>query len=78
MEEKILCPKCKKAHLDIKEDERGKKYFACPNCDYEIHNLLAVATNKRCPMCGDFLILKKARKGHLSFWCCHSCDFVEE
>ena len=73
--DKVNCPKCQKGILVQEMDEFSRPYFHCDNCDYQIHNALALKMNKRCPLCGDFLLIKKGRKG--TFLACHSCDYKE-
>ena len=75
MKENISCPKCHEGTLIREIDEFDRPYFHCDKCEYQIHNALALEINKRCPKCGDFLVLKRGRKN--KFFACHSCDYVE-
>lgn len=74
---KPLCPKCKTGTLIL----RNKQFYGCSNypyCTYTINNPISVSRNKRCPVCGDFLMLKKGPFGE--FYGCHNyprCSYKE-
>ena len=82
-EGEIKCPHCKSGRLVERRNENdGTKFFGCSNypyCDYTIDDSMAVARNKRCPRCGDFMIYKKGPYG--PFYGCHNyprCKHKEE
>ena len=82
-EEEYLCPWCKSGHLTIRTSEvDGKNFYGCSNfpyCLYTNNNLKGVYLNKRCPVCGDFLVLRKGKYG--TFFGCHNyprCSYTEK
>jgi DNA helicase-4 len=79
----ISCPRCKTGKLVLRTNENDKtKFYGCSNypyCNYSIDDMKAVARNKRCPNCGDFMIYRKGKHG--SFYGCHNyprCQHTEE
>lgn len=61
----ILCPRCKTGHLVLREKE-GRQFYGCSNypyCTYTISDMRAVERNKRCPVCGDFMIYREGKFG---------------
>ena len=47
--------------------------------NYSIEDMIAVKRNKKCPICGDYLIFKRGKFG--AFYGCHSyprCDYTEK
>ena len=61
----ILCPRCKTGHLVLREKE-GRRFYGCSNypyCTYTINDMRAVERNKRCPVCGDFMIYREGKFG---------------
>lgn len=79
-ESTYLCPWCKSGHLIVRTTENTKKqFYGCSNypyCKYTNNDMLSVYHNDRCPICGDFLIVKKRPYG--TFVGCHNyphCDF---
>lgn len=82
-EEEILCPRCKTGRLVLRTQEStGIKFYGCSNypyCNYSIEDMIAVKRNKKCPICGDYLIFKRGKFG--AFYGCHSyprCDYTEK
>lgn len=71
---RFLCPWCKSGNLVIRESaETGNSFYGCANypfCEYTINDLKAVATNNRCPECGDFLVIRNGSNGR--FIGCHN------
>lgn len=79
----VTCPHCKSGKLVVRSSElNGRKFYGCSNypfCGYTINDFRAVDRNKRCPVCGDFLIYRKGPYG--SFFGCHGyprCKYKEE
>lgn len=76
----VFCPRCKGGHLVLRQKD-GRQFYGCSNypyCKYSIDDLRAVKRNKRCPLCGDFMIFKKGKFG--AFFGCHSypkCRYTE-
>lgn len=77
------CPLCKTGRLITKINESdGHSFYGCshfPYCKYTIDDFKAVARNKRCPSCGDFMVFRKGRYG--AFFGCHNyprCQYTEE
>ncbi len=70
-----LCPKCKSGHL-----VRRDNFYGCSNypyCKYSV-NIKAVEENKKCPYCGDYLVLRKGKYG--TFYGCNSypkCNYTK-
>jgi DNA helicase-4 len=72
-EHEISCPRCKSGRLVLRASPDGRKFYGCSNypyCDYTINDLKAAEDNRRCPVCGDFLILKHGKYG--KFYGCHN------
>ena len=82
-ENNYLCPWCKSGHLVIRTSTvDGKPFYGCSNfpyCSYTNNDMKAVYHNKRCPECGDFLVLKKGKYG--TFLGCHNyprCKYIQQ
>lgn len=77
----ISCPRCKGGHLVTREG-RGELFYGCSNypyCTYSIDDLQAAKRGKRCPECGDFMLIKRGQWGY--FWGCHGyprCKHTEK
>lgn len=72
----LLCPCCETGKLIQRKDSEGKTFYRCSNypfCDYMIRDEAAVHRNLKCPVCGDFLIVRKGKYG--SFYGCHRYPF---
>ncbi len=63
-------------------EENNNKFFGCSNypyCKYTINDVRAVNRNRRCKICGDFLVFRKGPWG--AFYGCHNyprCNYKEE
>lgn len=69
---RIGCPRCQGGHL-VRREKDGHQFYGCSNypyCDYTIDDFRAVENGRRCPVCGDVLVLKKGRWG--MFYGCHN------
>ena len=70
----ISCPFCKTGKLILrKNDTNGNSFYGCSNypyCDYTINDFKAVKNNKRCNVCGDFMVIRKGKNG--LFYGCHN------
>ncbi len=82
-EEEILCPVCKSGKLFLRENPiDGSKFFGCSNypyCTYKINEKDLTKNSKRCPKCGDFMVLRSGKYGQ--FYSCHNyprCDYREK
>lgn len=82
-ENEYLCPWCKSGHLvERKSEVDGKSFYGCSNfpyCSYTNDDMEAVYRNDRCPVCGDFLVLKRGRYG--TFLVCHNyprCNYKQQ
>lgn len=82
-ENNIPCPYCKSGHLVLRTNKTdGNKFYGCSNypyCDYSINDIRAVTRNKKCKICGDFLVYRKGTWG--AFYGCHNyprCDYKEK
>lgn len=67
-----LCPYCKSGQLIIRQGANGR-FYGCSNypyCNYTINDMNAVKDNKRCQICGDFLVKRNGPYGR--FWGCHN------
>lgn len=71
------CPWCKSGHLvwyDTNNTKGG--FFGCSNypyCKYTIDNKTAVYKDNRCPVCGDFLVIRRGENG--TFLGCHGYPY---
>lgn len=70
----ISCPRCKTGRLVLrKRGSDGREFFGCSNypyCQYALDQVEAATKGRRCPKCGDFLILKRGKNG--PFYYCHN------
>lgn len=77
------CPWCKAGKLIIRRSPRdNKSFYGCTNfpyCTYTNNNLKAVQSNKRCPICGDFMVIRKGQYG-VFFGCSQypRCTYTEQ
>ena len=82
LNDRISCPRCKGGHLVRRESKDGHPFYGCSNypyCKYTIDDFQAVAKNKRCLACGDFMVRKQGKWG--PFYGCHNyprCDYREK
>lgn len=79
----LVCPRCKSGRLILRTNESDKEqFYGCSNfpyCDYTINDMTAVKRNKRCRVCGDYMIYRKGKWG--PFFGCHNyprCKYKEE
>ena len=79
----IQCPECKTGTLVFwYNEEDGSKFYGCSNypyCTYTIKDTKAVERNKRCKVCGDFMVYRNGRYG--AFFGCHNypdCQYKEK
>lgn len=77
-----MCPHCKSGRLIVRCNEINKKsFYGCSNypyCNYTINDMKAVANNKRCPICNNFMVYRRGPYG--SFYGCNSfprCKYKE-
>lgn len=62
----VSCPVCKSGRLVLRHSTGNKTFYGCTNfpyCKYVIDDLAAVAKNNRCPVCGDFLVIRNGING---------------
>ena len=78
-----LCPWCKSGCLIVRKSEVNRRsFYGCSNfpyCTYTNDDLTAVSRNKRCPVCGDFLVLRRGSRG--MFYGCHNfprCRYTQQ
>ena len=77
-----FCPWCKSGQLIVRESENKRAFYGCSNfpyCKYTNNDLKAVYNNYRCPVCGDYLVLRKSKHGY--FYGCHSyprCRYTQQ
>lgn len=88
LKEKVECPRCKTGFLKIRHNEQYNNYFiGCsnyPQCDYTNSYTSILKTNRRCPLCGGFLVKREGPYG--TFWGCSnyhknaeiSCSYIEK
>lgn len=79
----ILCPNCKSGRLVIRENSmEHKKFYGCSNypyCKYTNNDIKSVNSNHKCPLCGNFMVVKKGSYGY--FWGCSNypdCKYKEK
>lgn len=74
----IHCPRCKSGRLVLRKDSKGHRFYGCSNypyCNYAIQDFTAVKRNKRCPVCGDFMVVREGNWG--AFYSCHSYPYCK-
>jgi DNA helicase-4 len=67
----VYCPRCKSGQMILRDGPNKRRFFGCSNypyCTYTINDLQAVRENRRCPLCGGFMVYRKGRYG--SFYGC--------
>ena len=67
-----LCPDCGSGKLRLTENKKGQPMLYCSNypyCDYHINHLEKVHFDKRCPLCGDYLVTRESNGSY--FLGCH-------
>lgn len=66
-ENKVECPRCKTGILKIRHNEQSNQYFVgCsnyPQCGYTNKYTSILVDNRRCPVCGGFLIKRNGPYG---------------
>ncbi len=79
----VACPFCKTGKLVLRsKTNNGLPFFGCSNypyCKYMINDSSAVIRNKRCPKCGDIMVLINGPRS--LFYGCHNyprCRYKEE
>ncbi len=74
----VACPLCSDGQIVVRRSKKGRRFYGCsnyPQCDFVSWD---EPVNKKCPDCGQILLLKKsARQG--SRYVCYNqkCDFTE-
>lgn len=56
----------KKGLLILRASGDNRKFYGCnnyPYCDYTNDNIKAVRENRRCRVCGDFMVIRKGKYG---------------
>ena len=73
----IFCPRCKSGHL-ILQHYNDRIFYRCSNypyCKYSINDLHLLTNKEKCPICGDFLIIRKGKFG--KFKGCHNYPYCK-
>jgi DNA topoisomerase-1 len=74
----VACPLCSDGQIVVRRSKKGRRFYGCsnyPQCDFVSWD---EPVNKKCPDCGQILLLKKsARQG--SRYVCYNqkCNFTE-
>lgn len=73
----IKCPDCETGEIIERKSKKLKVFYGCsefPKCNFVSWDL---PINRRCPVCGDLLVIKKSKKQEVIK--CHrsTCDYVE-
>ena len=78
-ENKVECPRCKTGVLKIRHNAQNNKYFVgCsnyPQCGYTNNHTSILVDNRRCPICGGFLIKRNGPYGPFIGCSNYSRDF---
>ena len=81
--EEYRCPWCKSGYLVVRKAENGgKRFYGCSNypyCSYTNDDMKSVYFNNRCPVCGDFLVVRNGKYG--PFFGCHNfprCKYKQQ
>jgi len=74
----IKCPICENGEIIERKSKKLKVFFGCsefPKCSFVSWDM---PIDKKCPKCGDLLVIKKSKKQELIK--CHSatCDYTEQ
>lgn len=78
---RVICPRCHTGYLRYRQGPKGA-FYGCsnyPNCRYTIDDFSAINNDRRCPVCGDFLVRKKGPHG--PFLGCNNyprCKYIEK
>ena len=74
----IKCPICEAGEIIERKSKKLKVFYGCsefPRCNFVSWDM---PIDRKCPTCGDLLVLKKSKKQEIIK--CHSatCDYVEQ
>lgn len=74
----IKCPLCEEGEIIERKSKKLKVFYGCsefPRCNFVSWDM---PIDRKCPKCGDLLVVKKTKKQELIK--CHSstCDYVEQ
>ena len=74
----IECPKCQKGKIVARRSKKGKNFFGCsnyPDCNFVSWD---EPVNKKCPQCGEILVIKKSKKEGTKYVCLSKdCQYSE-
>jgi len=73
----IKCPDCETGEIIERKSKKLKVFYGCsefPKCNFVSWDM---PINRKCPVCGDLLVIKKSKKQEVIK--CHrsTCDYVE-
>jgi DNA topoisomerase-1 len=75
----IECPKCQEGKIVIRRSKKGKNFYGCskyPECNFVSWN---EPVNKKCPQCGEILVIKKSKKEGMKYVCSgQDCQYSED
>ena len=75
----IECPKCQKGKIVARRSKKGKSFFGCsnyPDCNFVSWD---EPINKKCPQCGEILVVKKSKKEGTKHVCSSKeCQYFEK
>jgi DNA topoisomerase-1 len=75
----VACPQCEGGQIVARRSKKGRKFFGCsnyPQCDFVSWD---EPVNKKCPLCGQILFLKKSKKRGINYVCSNKdCQFTEK
>ena len=75
----IECPKCQQGKIVARRSKKGKSFYGCsnyPECNFVSWD---EPVNKKCPQCGEILVIKKSKKEGTKYVCSSKdCQYLEE
>jgi DNA topoisomerase-1 len=75
----VNCPKCEGGQIVARRSKKGRKFFGCsnyPQCDFVSWD---EPVDKKCPECGQILLLKRSKKEGSKYVCSNKdCQFAQK
>lgn len=76
----ILCPKCQKGYLVVRENKsNNSKFLACSNypfCDLTFKQLEIINDHVKCPSCGGYMVKRSGKNG--KFYGCTNYPYCNQ
>ncbi|MDD4146273.1 MAG: DNA topoisomerase, partial [Clostridia bacterium] len=75
----IACPQCPDGKIVARRSKKGRKFFGCSNYPQCAFVSWDEPVNKKCPQCGQILVIKKNKNEGIKYVCSgKDCQFTEK